>query len=408
MLVPIGPVAIFGSSNFPFAFSVVGGDTAAALAAGCPALVKAHELHPETSKLSYGCLRWAIDEVGCEAGWAGLIYGREAGRQLVACDRVSAVAFTGSVRGAQALIDVINERESPIPFYGELSSVNPVVATERAVESNGPRIGTALAESVMARAGQMCTKPGIVFVPDGNAGDGVVASMRREFAASAPRPALSGGIAQSYRAEVDALARMNGVTSATRGGPAANDIDLQAELFTVNAGELTAGMCTERFGPTTLIVRYRDHAELLSAIGRLPQSLTATVHGVAEADNPTEHERLLIEALSSRAGRLVFDGVPTGVAVTWAMNHGGGWPSTNSTHTSVGPYSIRRFLRRRAWQGAPQWALPAELRDDAPGLPRRVDGAITVADGRAALEAANSAASQPTDGATKAATRSGQ
>jgi NADP-dependent aldehyde dehydrogenase len=364
MLVPIGPVAVFGASNFPLAFSVPGGDTASALAAGCPVVVKAHGSHPATSQLCFDVLDTAARNAGAPAGTLGIVHGQQAGADLVAHPAIRAAGFTGSTAGARALLAIIERRPDPIPFYGELSSLNPVVVTRAAAADRAARIGADLAASSTLGAGQFCTKPGLAFVPAGPDGDTLVAAARDAIAGTAPMVMLNAGIADSYERGAARLATVTGGSPTRPGAPL---------LLTTTAASLPPEATEECFGPVTVIARYADDHELLDALDRLPGSLTATVHrGPGETELPGRLTRRLLP----KAGRIIYNGYPTGVAVAWAQHHGGPWPATNTQHTSVGTTAIRRFLRPVAWQDAPSDLLPTELRDGYRDIPRRVNGVL--------------------------------
>lgn len=381
MLVPLGPVAVFGASNFPLAFSVPGGDTAAALAAGCPVIVKAHELHPLTSRLCGEALAAAATAAGAPRGAVSVCFGREIGAPLVTHPGITAVGFTGSATGGRALLDLVNRRPDPIPFYGELAGVNPLVVTPAAAGERAEDIGNGLAASFTLGAGQFCTKPGLAFVPRTPSGDALVAALGRAAGNTASQVLLGEGILAAFTADADRLASLPSVTTIAKGGEAGTAGFLATpRVLGVEAGDLAESadiLARECFGPLVVVVRYRDHAELLTALGGIEPSLTATVHlGDGEAESGEADE--LLEGLLALSGRLVFDGYPTGVAVSWAQHHGGPWPSTSSIHTSVGATAIRRFLRPRAWQSAPEAVLPPELREGGTGIPRRVDGVLTL------------------------------
>ncbi|MFC5924247.1 aldehyde dehydrogenase (NADP(+)) [Micromonospora vulcania] len=351
MLVPIGPVAVFGASNFPLAFSVPGGDTVSALAAGCPVIVKAHEAHPATSQLCFDVLSEVLPE-----DVLGLVTGRLAGVDLVRDPHVRAVGFTGSTAGGRALADLAAARPDPIPFYGELGSVNAFVVTPAAAAARATEIGTELAGSFTLGAGQFCTRPGLALVPTGRYGD----TLRDALVGAADGRTftmLTDGIRRSYAEAVGRDEPQGSVTPTIVELPAA---DLPENAF------------DEVFGPYVIVVRYAGTAELDAVVRRLPGALTATVHGEDDDDLAVE----LARTLPARVGRLVWNGYPTGVSVGWAQQHGGPWPGTNTLHTSVGATAIRRFLRPVAWQSAPYAVLPAELRDDYDRIPRRVDGTL--------------------------------
>ncbi|HEX5404699.1 MAG TPA: aldehyde dehydrogenase (NADP(+)) [Pseudonocardiaceae bacterium] len=374
MLVPIGPVAVFGASNFPLAFSVPGGDTVAALAAGCPVIAKAHPSHPATGQRVFEVMRDAATAAGAPDGTVGLVHGQDAGVALVRHPEVRAVAFTGSLAGGRALADLAAARPEPIPFYGELSSLNPVVITPAAAAERAEAIGRGLAASATMGAGQFCTKPGITFVPGGTDGDVLRNEVAKAFTALGGLVALNGGIQHSYQARTARLAEHPGLTAvASADAPDGDGFLVRPMLFGTDTGTLDEAVAQECFGPVTILVSYSDTADLLGALATLPGSLTATLHAT-ESDDLAD----VLAVLRPKAGRLLFNGFPTGVAVAWAQHHGGPWPATNTLHTSVGITSIRRFLRPVAWQDAPQQVLPAELRDD-PGtasVPRRVDGSL--------------------------------
>ncbi|RZU31645.1 aldehyde dehydrogenase (NADP(+)) [Blastococcus saxobsidens] len=374
MLVPIGPVAVFGASNFPLAFSVPGGDTASALAAGCPVVVKAHHSHPATSQLVFDVLAGAASATGAPEGTLGIVHGLQAGAQLVAHPAIRAVGFTGSVNGGRALLEIIERRPDPVPFFGELSSLNPLVVTPRAAAERGEQVGRELVASFTLGAGQFCTKPGLAFVPEGAEGDAVVAAMAEAVRGSAPQVLLNAGIADSYRRISASLAGLPGVGTVASGDEADGPGFLATPLLLeTTAADLPHEVTEECFGPVSVVARYDGEKSLFSALGAMPSSLTATV---LRGQGETELPLAISQELRTRAGRLVYDAYPTGVAVSWAQHHGGPWPSTNSQHTSVGTSAIRRFLRPVTWQGAPQEVLPEELTDGYQGIPRRIDGKL--------------------------------
>lgn len=374
MLVALGPVAVFGSSNFPFAFSVPGGDTASALAAGCPVVVKAHSSHPLTSQVTFTALQSAADAYGAPAGALGIVYSTAAGRALVAHPAIAAVGFTGSLSAAQALLAIIQERREPIPFYGELSSVNPLVVTPGAADARGEQIGEGLFTSFSGSAGQLCTKPGVAFVP--RSASALLDTLVARVAEAGPQALLNERILSSFGTIRERLiADGRAEVLATGSGDAAG-FGVVPHVLRIDARDLTEAATEEAFGPLLLLAVYDDLDEVLTGLEAVPTSLTATLHS-----EPAEHaERsLLVEAMQRRAGRLVFDGYPTGVRVSWAQHHGGPWPATNTQHTSVGVTAMRRFLRPFAWQDAPADVLPPELRDDDRSVPRRVDGVLHLA-----------------------------
>jgi len=368
MLRPLGPVAVYAASNFPFAFSVAGGDTASALAVGCPVIVKAHPGHPELSRATAASVTGALARAGAPAGAFALVEGYDAGAALVQHPAITAAAFTGSVAGGRALHDLAAARPAPIPFFGELGSINPVVVTRAADRARGEELARGLAASFTLGAGQFCTKPGVVFVPEGS-------TVERELASAelpGARPMLTGPITDGFAAGSRRLLGVPGV-ELVAGSAAGGALVVAASLETFDAH--TEALLAEVFGPLTLLVRYGSDARLLAALDRLEGSLTATLH--AEGTDDTE---AILARLERTSGRVLFAGWPTGVAVTWAQHHGGPWPSTTSQFTSVGATAVRRFLRPIAYQDAPQRSLPLALRDGNPlGIPRRLDGVLTAA-----------------------------
>ncbi|GAA2233668.1 aldehyde dehydrogenase family protein [Herbiconiux moechotypicola] len=379
MLVSIGPVAVFGSSNFPFAFSVLGGDVASAIAAGSPVVVKAHGSHLLTSQRSFEVLQRAAAAVGAPRGTFGIVFGQQAGVALVKHPAIKAAGFTGSLGAAKALIGAIEERPEPIPFYGELSSINPLVVSPGAAAARATEIASGLFTSVTGSAGQLCTKPGIAFVPEGEAGQAIVDELVALTAASSAQVLLNDRIRDSF----DAIAaRLEGAGAAPAavgaGAPeGSTGFFVPPTVLESTAAALDAELAEECFGPLVVVARYGAVDEVREAFGRIPKSLTATLH---VEDEETELVAALSSTLEASAGRIVFNGFPTGVRVTWAQQHGGPWPSTNSQHTSVGVTAVRRFLRPIAWQNAPEAALPVELRDagPVPGIPRRIDGVLVL------------------------------
>ncbi len=378
---PLGVVAVYAASNFPLAFSVPGGDTASALAAGCPVVVKAHPDHPATSQLCAAALRRAAASVGLPAEVLTVVHGFDAGIALVEHPLVAAAGFTGSVRGGRALFDAAAARPRPIPFHGELGSLNPVVVTEQAADERPDEIGAGLAGSVTQGTGQFCVKPGLVLVPEGAAGDGLLASLGEALAAAPAGPLLDARMREAFLAGVRRRAGLEGVEAPVAAGEGAAENTVAAGFLTVPARRLAEPgphelLLEECFGPVTVVARYRDAEEAGAVLAVLPGNLTATVHvGAEEAGEEKGRGAELLARLAPLAGRLVVDGWPTGVAVAPAQHHGGPYPATTSTSTSVGATAIERWLRPVAYQNTPEPLLPPELRDGNPlGLPRRVDG----------------------------------
>lgn len=373
-LVPLGPVAVYSASNFPFAFSVAGGDTASALAIGCPVIVKAHPGHAELSRRTAEIVLAALAEAGAPEGTFGLVEGFEAGLELIQDPRITAGAFTGSLVGGRALFDLASGRPAPIPFYGELGSLNPVVITPQAMAKSRDRLAVELAASFTNGVGQFCTKPGVVLVP---ADSGFEQALAAAAANTVGGPMLNERIARSFPQGLGRIAAHPSVT-VLYGDPHQDTSDGSGSpvVLTSTAAAVAAEpdqLLEECFGPMTFIVSYRDEAERDAALAGIEGSLTATIHGGADEDLTS-----LTTLLSAKAGRVLFDGWPTGVAVTWSQHHGGPWPSTTSLHTSVGATAVRRFQRPVTFQDAPARVLPAALQDDNPlGIPRRLNGTIS-------------------------------
>lgn len=375
VLIPLGPVVNFAASNFPFAFSVAGGDTAAALAAGCPVIVKAHSGHRDLSRRTADIVANALAAAGAPDGIFALAEGREVATALVAHPGVKAGSFTGSVAGGRALFDIAVRRPDPIPFYGELGSVNPVVVTAAADAARASEIATGLAASFALGAGQFCTKPGLVFVPEGSV---IAEHARAALEGSAPARLLTDGIGQAFADGWSALASTAGIEVLTAATSESEGVTPGLARVTLDTFRSTPALHEELFGPVTLLIEYADPAVLIAALAELGGSLTATLHAEGGEDVTA-----LVEVLSERAGRVLFGGWPTGVAVTWSQNHGGPWPATTSLFTSVGVTGIRRFQRPVAYQDAPEALLPPALREENPlGIPRRVDGALEQGAGR--------------------------
>jgi NADP-dependent aldehyde dehydrogenase len=377
---PLGVVAVFAASNFPLAFSVSGGDTASALAAGCPVVAKAHPDHPATSELTGAAIRRAAVAAGVGEDVLVVVHGRQAGVDLVEHPAVAGVGFTGSVPGGRFLFDLAAKRPNPIPFHGELGSLNPVVVTEAAAAARAKEIGAGLAGSFTMGMGQFCTKPGLVLVPEGPAGDEVEAALSAAAAEAPSGVLLDPRMREGFLAGFAERAGLEGVSVAVEAGA---DEAAEGAPLAVRPGYLRvaasavgeeSALLEECFGPTTVIVRYADAAEVERVLGAIGGNLTATLQ--AEADEAAAGE--LLERLAGLAGRVLFGGWPTGVAVAPAMHHGGPYPSSTSTSTSVGSTAIERWVRPVAFQNAPEALLPAELRDAGPaGLPRRVDGVLS-------------------------------
>ena len=377
MLRPLGPVGVFGASNFPFAFSVPGGDTASALAAGCAVVIKGHEAHPRTSQLCAAALQKGAAAVGVTEDVVSLVLGRDAGTAVVLDPNICAVGFTGSVGGGRALHDLASIRPSPIPFYGELGALNPLVICPSAAQTRSAEIATGLANSFTLGVGQFCTKPGLAFVPAGSHGDTLVAALVEAVNAKSASVMLNERVQHGFTVGAADLLLLDGVTElASAPAPAASDGWWGTPLLLeVSPAALDGAVLEECFGPVLVVVRYGGDDELDDLLHKVGPALTASIHA---DDDDLPLARRLVDTFSGRVGRVVWNGYPTGVAVAWAMHHGGPYPATtDALHTSVGASSIRRWLRPVAYQDVPQDLLPAELVDvpaEAHRVPRRVDG----------------------------------
>ncbi|WP_299536531.1 aldehyde dehydrogenase (NADP(+)) [uncultured Streptomyces sp.] len=375
--IPLGVVAVYAASNFPLAFSVPGGDTASALAAGCPVVVKSHPDHPATSELCASVLRRAAQESGLPADVVQLVHGFEAGVELVRHPLVSAAGFTGSVRGGRALFDAAAARPNPIPFHGELGSLNPVVVTGAAAAERGAEIGAGLGVSMTMGVGQFCTKPGFVLVPAGETGDGLLKSLTATVSDAGSGVMLDHRMRDAFVSGVAERAGLPDVESPVTPG-AGGEHTVSAGYVTVPAARLTAegphdALLEECFGPVTVVARYDSQDEVAAVLGRLPGNLTATLHIATESADDDAAD--LLAELTPLAGRVLVNAWPTGVAVAPAQTHGGPYPATTSPSTSVGATAIERWLRPVSYQSTPEALLPPELRESNPlGLPRRVDG----------------------------------
>ncbi|WP_115540945.1 aldehyde dehydrogenase (NADP(+)) [Xanthomonas campestris] len=376
--IALGPVAVFGASNFPLAFSVAGGDTASALAAGCPVVVKAHSAHPGTSELVGRAIQAAVAQCGLPEGVFSLLFdaGIEIGAQLVADARIKAVGFTGSRAGGMALIQIAAARREPIPVYAEMSAINPVYLLPQALQARAPDLGKAFVGSLTLGAGQFCTNPGLLLAIDSPALDAFIASATQTLQAVSPAAMLTAGIGQAYAQGVQRLAAHPKVNTLARGAaPEAGRCP--AALFGTDADAFLAdeALQAEVFGASSLLVRCKDGAQLRALSEHLEGQLTATVHMAAD---DMALAASLLPVLERKAGRILFNDWPTGVEVCHAMVHGGPFPATSdSRSTSVGTLAIDRFLRPVCYQDLPAELLPAAVADGNPlKLWRRVDGAL--------------------------------
>jgi NADP-dependent aldehyde dehydrogenase len=380
MLVPLGPVAVFGASNFPLAFSVPGGDTASALAAGCTVVCKAHPAHPGTSELAARAIRGAARSCGLSPGVFSLVHGtsHESGIALVTHPLITAVGFTGSLRGGRALADAAAGRPTPIPVYAEMGSINPVFLLPSALESRGDEIARLLARSVTAGVGQFCTNPGVLIGLHGEPLDRLRDALAAQLDTSEAGVMLHTGIANAYGAAIErALEHGAARATAHAGSPGR----VRATLLTVDVDRFIgdATLREEMFGPVSMLVTAGDSPALERAAESLEGQLSATIFGSPE--DLVAHARL-IELLERRVGRIIFNGVPTGVEVGHAIHHGGPYPaSSDPRSTSVGTAAIARFARPVCFQDFPDAALPPELRNrNEPDIWRLIDGRLSKED----------------------------
>src|SRR5579862_2520595 len=381
MLRPLGPVVVFGASNFPLAFSVAGGDTASALAAGNPVIVKAHPAHPGTSELVGKVIQRAVHECGLPAGVFSLLFdaGIEVGTALVQHSAIKAVAFTGSASGGQALMRLAAARPEPIPCYAEMGSTNPLFILPGAMRERSAQLAKGVQTSFTLGSGQFCTKPGLVFVPEGDSVD-FIASLRALANALGQREMLTLGIAAKYTQAIQQRVA-EGKVQLIAGSPntvAKNCAAGATTVFGVAVSDFLAHpeLSEEVFGPTTLLVHYGAAGDLLVAARKLHGHLTATIHGTEE-DLAGAQE--LIRVLETKVGRILFNGYPTGVEVTHAMVHGGPFPATSDGRsTSVGTQAVLRFVRPICYQDFTDAALPQELKQSNPlGIMRLVNSTLT-------------------------------
>ncbi len=372
MLRPIGTVAVFCASNFPLAYSVAGGDTASALAAGCPVIVNAHFAHPGTAELVGTAISEAVKTYGLPEGVFSLIFskGYEIGQALVKNPHVKAVGFTGSRKGGRALMDIAAGRNEPIPVYAEMSSVNPIFILPNAIRERSEAIAAGLHTSVITGGGQFCTKPGIVVLPQDVDTNEFTTKVGELISTTTPHSLLTEGIRNNYDKLSSERKSEKVAVENTLAGFAVNPSMFQTDAETFLAD---SNLSEEIFGPTTIFVKPTKREEILQIAREMEGQLTATIHGNAEdlADYAD-----LIAILETKAGRLVFNGFPTGVEVGDAIVHGGPYPATSDSRTSsVGTNAIERFCRYVCFQNFPNAALPDELKDDNPlGIQRLVDG----------------------------------
>jgi NADP-dependent aldehyde dehydrogenase len=376
-------VAVFGASNFPLAFSVAGGDTASALAAGCPVVVKAHNAHLGTSELVAKAVQQAVADCGLPEGVFSMLIGEgnQIGQSLVSHPAIKAVGFTGSRQGGLALMRISAGREEPIPVYAEMSSINPTFVLPGALAENAAKLAQEFVDSITLGAGQFCTNPGLVIGLAGEAFDAFRAAAGAALKVKMAGTMLTAGIHKAYQDGVERREGIAGVQLVARGNPEGAGCAAQAALYQSDADTYLDNPALEEeiFGPSSLMVSCRDEAELLEVTRHLEGQLTATVHATA---SDRAIAAALLPTLERKVGRILFNGFPTGVEVSYAMVHGGPYPATSDSRTtSVGATAIERFLRPVCYQDVPTELLPEALRDDNPwGLTRMVDGKLTPAE----------------------------
>jgi len=379
MHTPLGPVAVFGASNFPLAFSVAGGDTASAFAAGNPVIVKAHPAHPGTSLLVAHAVRESVKACGLPEGVFSLLFdsGVEVGVQLVQHPAIKAVAFTGSFAGGTALMKLAAARPEPIPCYSEMGSVNPVFVLPGALKARASAVANGLQGSLILGAGQFCTKPGLVLVPEQDGTPGFIRELGEKVAGTPSQTLLTKGIADRYTAAVKNR-EATILAEGSKPDPSDGAATVQASLFVADYQDLVDNpeLAQEIFGPTTVVVGYQDRKQLLAVAEQLEGHLTATLQA---DENELADYADLIQILTRKVGRLILNAYPTGVEVCHAMVHGGPFPATSDGRsTSVGTQAIYRFTRLVCYQSFPDAALPDELKSSNPlRIMRLLDGERT-------------------------------
>ncbi|ROT96892.1 aldehyde dehydrogenase (NADP(+)) [Altererythrobacter sp. FM1] len=379
--IPLGPVAVFGASNFPLAFSIAGGDTASALAAGCPVVAKGHPAHPGTSELVASAIMRAVERTRLPQGVFSLLNGtsHELGTALVSNHRIQAVGFTGSRMGGEALMKVAASRKQPIPVYAEMSAINPVILLPAALASRGDTLAQDYAGSVTMGAGQFCTNPGLILAVRGEALDNFVAGVAEAIRQAAPQVMLTQGIREQFGKGKTNLTDSDSVALIGEGAPTTNDRLARAAIFRTSAAEFVKNplLREENFGASSVIIECDDIDQLLGLLAEIEGQLTATLH-MAEDDFAMAGE--ILSVLERKAGRIIANGWPTGVEVSHAMVHGGPYPATSEPKsTSVGTLAIDRFLRPICYQDFPSELLPTQLIGAGQeGTIRMIDGIWTM------------------------------
>ncbi|WP_324028267.1 aldehyde dehydrogenase (NADP(+)) [Maribacter sp. BPC-D8] len=380
MLFPLGPVVVFGASNFPLAFSTAGGDTASALAAGCPVIVKSHPMHAATGELVSSAIIKAAEKTGMPNGVFSNLNssGIEVGQLLVKHPKVKAVGFTGSINGGTALYKLANERDEPIPVFAEMGSINPVVLLPSALENDGDAWATKYASSITMGAGQFCTNPGLVLGLKGVKLDSFINTLSEEILKLEPTCMLHPNIYAKYQEGKNELSTQTGVTVTANYDKPTNANNAQQSVLKVSGADFLANtkLHKEVFGPFSVVVECESTSELEAILNHLEGQLTGTVLG---SEEDLEHNSGVVDALQSRVGRILFNGVPTGVEVNSSMVHGGPFPaSTDARFTSVGTSAIKRWVRPVSFQDWPNKLLPTALQNENPlGITRLVEGIYT-------------------------------
>lgn len=381
ILQPLGPVAVFAASNFPFAFSTAGGDTASALAAGCPVIVKAHSAHAGTNELMANAIKKAAERTGMPDGVFSSLNGEGAilGQRLAMESSIKAIGFTGSYRAGMSLYATVTQkRKEPIPLYAEMSSINPVVVLPETLSLKTSEIATVLAGSVTLGVGQFCTNPGLLFLIRSKASDAFIESLVAALSNVPAATMLNQQICKAYYTDRSGVIQTKGVKTLFCGNDQSNEYKGSPALLAVNAADfmLEPSLQDEVFGPCTLIVICDDTTQLETALQTLHGQLTGSVFG--STDELLRYSSV-IDILQQKTGRLIFNNVPTGVEVCHAMVHGGPFPATTDARTtSVGTEAIRRFVRPVCYQDCPQELLPLYLQNEnTAGIMRKVDGIYT-------------------------------
>ena len=377
MSIPLGPVAVFGASNFPLAFSTAGGDTASALAAGCPVVYKGHPAHPGTTEMIAGAIQKAIKKIGLPEGVFSLVQGTsiEVGENLVKHEEIKAVGFTGSFNGGMAIFNYANSRPVPIPVFSEMGSTNPMFILPGALKERASQLAQGYSNSLNMGVGQFCTNPGLSFYPKGERSNEFLEVLSNEIKASEPATMLTAGIQSAYKKGLEKLSSTKDLEVLGEGKPVGEGIGVSSKVYktTMEAYLKNSKLSEENFGPSSIVVEASTKADLLKAARELEGHLTATVHATEE---DLKEYTELFEILEQKVGRVLVNGYPTGVEVCHSMVHGGPFPATTApSSTSVGTNAIKRFVRPVCYQDYPESLLPEELKNDNPlGIWRLVDG----------------------------------